>query len=292
LLAVEAIGGRTDLDPGRLLSEARAVFDAAGDRWGRALATFVEMELHFAAGRLDRGRDTFTEALNLFRQLDDHWGVSAVQYHLGMALHRSGLFAEALEVYRSALAEGRIGLTNTVQFALANLGHISLLLEDLDGAEGYLASAHAVARDLGAEASTLALLGEGHLARLRGDPDRAREQYTAALDRIITTETPDWAAIAVNGLGRLDAERGDLDSARARHSGAWQLVSAGTEPTHPAGVAAVEGLAGVAAARGEHRAARRLLGTAAAWRRKHGWPASPLEVGDIEAATALVTQRA
>jgi predicted ATPase len=196
LLAVEAIAGRTNPDPARLLAAARQAFDQAGDRWGQALTLFVDMELQFASGRLDEGRATFAEALNLFRELGDHWGISAVQYHYGIALHRAGLFHEAIEVYRSALSEGRIGLTNTVQYALANLGNISLLIGDLDGADAYFTSAHAVARELGADASTLALLGHGDLARLRGDSDQARNRYTAALSRIAETETPDWAAHA------------------------------------------------------------------------------------------------
>ena len=215
-----------------------------------------------------------------------------MQYHYGMALHRAGLFHEAVEVYRSALSEGRIGLTNTVQYALANLGNISLLIGDLDGADAYFTSAHAVARELGADASTLALLGQGDLARLRGDSDQARHHYTAALAGSSETETPDWAAIALNGLGRLDLEHGDLDAAHRRHTRAWQLVSSGTEPTHRAAATALEGLAAVAAARGQQRAAGRLLTTAASWRQERGWPASPLELRDLEAATALSAQRA
>jgi hypothetical protein len=58
----------------KLLAAAREAFDEAGDRWGQALTLFLEMELHFAAGRLEEGRAIFAEALNLFRQLDDHWG--------------------------------------------------------------------------------------------------------------------------------------------------------------------------------------------------------------------------
>jgi predicted ATPase len=286
LLAVEGIAGRSNPDPAQLLADARKAFGEAGDRWGHALTLFVEMELHFAAGRLEEGRAAFAEALELFRQLGDHWGISAVQYHYGMALHRAGLLHEAVEVYRSALSEGRIGLTNTVQYALANLGNISLLIGDLDGAEAYFTSAHAVARELGADASTLALLGQGDLARLRGDSDQARHHYTAALSRMTETETPDWAAIALNGLGRLDLEHGDLDTAHRRHTRAWKLVSTDTEPTHRTAATALEGLAAVAAARGQPDGAERLLTTAAAWRQERSWPASPLELRDLEAATA------
>ena len=292
LLAVEAIAGPLQPPAQELLAAARAAFHDAGDRWGSALTLFVEMELQFAAGQLESGRRTFQQALELFRELGDHWGISAVQYHLGMALHRAGQLTEALEVYRAALSEGRIGLTNTVQYALANLGHISLLIGDLDGADAYFTSAHAVARELGAEASPLALLGQGHLARLRDQPDAAVGHYTAALEQLVPAETPDWAAIAHNGLAHLAHQRGDSTTARRHYREAWTLVTDAGTPRHPAAAAALEGLAGVAVDRGHHRTARRFLDTAASWRTTRAWPPSPLELRDLDHVTTSLTGRA
>ncbi|HEY5846019.1 MAG TPA: tetratricopeptide repeat protein, partial [Microlunatus sp.] len=292
LLAVEAIAGPLQPPAQELLAAARAAFHDFGDRWGLALTLFVEMELQFAAGQLESGRRTFQQALDLFRELGDHWGISAVQYHLGMALHRAGLLTEALEVYRAALSEGRIGLTNTVQYALANLGHISLLIGDLDGANAYFSSAHAVARELGGEASPLALLGQGHLARLRCQPDDAAAHYTAALEQLVQAETPDWAAIAHNGLAHLAHQRGDSTTARQHHREAWTLVTEAGTPRHPAAAAALEGLAGVAVDRGHHRTARRFLDTAASWRTARGWPPSPLELRDLDHVTTSLSGRA
>ncbi|MFL6131740.1 MAG: BTAD domain-containing putative transcriptional regulator [Nocardioidaceae bacterium] len=283
LLAVESIAGRTDPDPHVLLAAARGSFEDTDDRWGRALALFVEMELLFATGKLEDGRAVFARALAEFRELGDHWGISAVQYHHGMALHRAGVLTEALEIYRSALSEGRIGLTNTVQYALANLGHISLLIGDLDAAGAYFKSAHTVARELGADASVLAWLGEGHLARLRDHPETAHERYTAALAGMAQTETPDWAATALNGLGRLAHQSGDVPSAHRHHATAWDLLASGGPPAYPAGATTLEGLAAVAADRGQVGAAKRLLDTATSWRHERGWPASPLEQRDVDA---------
>ena len=136
-------------------------------------------------------------------------------------------------MYRAALSEGRIGLTNTVQYALANLGHISLLIGDLDGADAYFTSAHAVARELGAEASPLALLGQGHLARLRDQPDAAAAHYTAALEQLVQAETPDWAAIALNGLAHLAHQRGDSTTARRHFREAWTVGHRSGDPASP-----------------------------------------------------------
>ncbi len=60
--------------------------------------------------------------MSIFRTLDDHWGVSAIHYHLGLALHRAGRLEAALDAYEEALTEGRrVGRANTVQYALANI---------------------------------------------------------------------------------------------------------------------------------------------------------------------------
>jgi tetratricopeptide (TPR) repeat protein len=246
LLAVEAIAAPLQPSADELLTAARTAFHDTGDRWGSALTLFVEMELQFAAGHLDSGRTTYRQALELFRELGDHWGISAVQYHLGMALHRAGLLTEALEVYRAALSEGRIGLTNTVQYALANLGHISLLIGDLDGADAYFSSAHAVARELGGESSPLALLGPGDLVRLQGQPNDAAPHYTAALEELVQADTPDWTATALNGLAHLAHQRGDDTLARRHYRAAWTLVTDAGTPRHPAAATVLEGLAGVA----------------------------------------------
>ena len=75
-------------------------------------------------------------------------GVSAIQFHLGMALHRAGRLAEALAMYEGALASVRdVGPANTVQYALAGAGHVPLLLGDLDRAAQLFAESHAVARN-------------------------------------------------------------------------------------------------------------------------------------------------
>ena len=90
------------------------------------------------------------------------------------------------------------------------------------------------------------------------------------------TEKPEWTAAALVGLGQVAEADGDLDSAEFFHRRAWQ-----TAPGH---AAALEGLACVAAARGDAEAAARLLGAAAAWRRRRHRPAGRLERADATRA--------
>jgi predicted ATPase/DNA-binding SARP family transcriptional activator len=283
LLAVEAVTGTDTADAARMLAEAAEAF--AADEWGRALVLFVDMELHATTGRLDEATALADRALGRFRDLGDHWGISAVQYHLGLALHRAGRLARARDVYGAALAEGRrIGLANTVQYLLAGLGHIAVLLGDDDGAERLLAEALGVAHELGTDASPVAALGQGLLARRRGRLAEADDHYRRAESAFTGAENLDWAAVAVAGRGFVAELSGDFDTAEHRHRRAWHLAerAGGTG----VGAVAVEGLACVAAGRGDGPTAAALLGAAARWRTGHGRPAAPAEQADIDRGAA------
>ena len=116
-------------------------------------------------------------------------------------LHRAGRLETALEVYEEALTEERrIGRANTVQYALANMGHVTLLLGDRERAQRHFAEAHAVARELGADGNPLACLGEALLGRERGDLAHARERYAEALRLLNAQDKPDWTSAALAGL--------------------------------------------------------------------------------------------
>jgi predicted ATPase/DNA-binding SARP family transcriptional activator len=285
LMAVEGIGRPDMTDPIRMLTEANEQFVHTGDEWGQALGLFVEMELHCVAGSIDDATDVAHRALTYFRRLGDHWGISAVQYHLGLALHRAGRLSDALQTYETALGEGRlVGMANTIQYLLANMGHVALMLGDADSAERHFAEASRAAHDLGAEGSPLAALGEGQLARHRGDLDRAERHFTEALRMLSAPEVRDWAATAASGLGFVAELTGDLTAAESHHRRAYQLATDAGHTGAAARAVAIEGLACIAAARGDGQGAATLLGTAARWRAEAHRPPSPLELHDIERA--------
>ncbi|MGY1638911.1 AfsR/SARP family transcriptional regulator [Geodermatophilus sp. SYSU D00742] len=274
LLAVENIGADDPAEAFTLLEGADRQFTRAGDAWCAALADFVRMELHAGTGDLTAATTVGHRALLAFRALGDQWGVSAIQFHLGMALHRAGRLEEALEMYEGSLASVRdVGPANTVQYALAGAGHVTLLLGDPDRAARLFADSHAVARQLGAAGNPRAAVGEGWLARERGDPAAARERFSAAQQLLSGLTEPEWTAAALVGLGHV-AEDDDLDSAAFSHRRAWQ--------TAPGYAPALEGLACVAVARGDAADAARLLGAAVSWRQRRHRPASRLERADAE----------
>ncbi len=281
LLAVEGVAGSDVADSLALLDEADVRFATEGDHWGQALTLFVRMELHFAVGAADEATGCGERALTMFRALDDHWGISAVQYHLGLALHRTGDWAQARTVYLGALAEGRrVGLANTVQYALANLGHVELALGDPEQAARYFAEAHAAAVHLGAEGNPVAALGEGLLVRRRGAYDAARRYYATA--ERLAGEKPDWVAAALCGLAYAAEHDGDLHEAEELFGRAWRLAAEANLPQTAAIV--LEGLACVTAVRGDARAAASLLGAAARRREAGHAPPTPAERDDIDRA--------
>ena len=278
LLAVEGIGGDDAASAFDLLAEADREFRRVDDAWCSALVQFVQMELHAAAGQMADARSSGNRALAVFRRLGDQWGVSAIQFHLGVALHRSGHLGEALAMYEGALASGReVGPANTIQYALAGAGHVALQLGEAERAAHFFAESHAVARELGAEGNPRAAVGEGLLARAQGHLAEAHERLAVAQRMLAGQDEPEWSATTLIGLGHLAELSGDLDSAEFSHRRAWQ--------TAPGQAAALEGLACVAAARGEAQHAARLLGAASWWRGKRHRPLSRLDLVDVERAT-------
>jgi predicted ATPase len=285
LLAVEGTAGADRAESPAMLDEAAAEFDRVGDDWGRALVLFVRSELHFLTSDADAGIVCSQQALNLFRALEDHWGVSAVQYHHGLALHRAGRLRAALSAHEAVLAEGRRGRTKAVQYALADMGHIALALGDLDQAARHFAEARVVARQSGTEEIAPASLGEGQLARALGDLATAAQHYQKALRLLADRATPEWKAAALVGLGFVAELTGNLNAAETYHRSAWQAAAQSVTAAAAAAMA-LEGLACAAAARGDGETAATLLGSAARWRQWQHRPPLGIEQHDIDRAAA------
>jgi predicted ATPase/DNA-binding SARP family transcriptional activator len=242
LLAVEGIATVDPLASLATLDEAEAVFRTGDDRWGLAFCRFVRMELQFAAGALDEATGCAAAAVAAFRELDDRWGVSAVQYHHGLALQRAGRWHEARAAFQGTLAEGRrLSLANTVQYALAHLGHVAIVLSDTRLAERCFVESHVAAVQLGAAGNPVAAVGEAVLARERGDWAAAGAHYARARD--LTADRLDWLAVALGGMAAVAVHDGDRAAAAALYGRAWR-TAAETTAAGPA-AAALEGLAEV-----------------------------------------------
>ena len=76
------------------------------------------------------------------------------------------------------------------------MGNIALQTGDPERALRCFTEAHQVARQLGAEGSALAALGDAARRRHGRDLDGARSAYTRALELLAAHPKPDWTATA------------------------------------------------------------------------------------------------
>jgi tetratricopeptide (TPR) repeat protein/transcriptional regulator with XRE-family HTH domain len=162
------------LDIARRLDDDRKIARSLGYR-GR----------HFGyAGRRREAISSFEEAAALKRKLGDDAGAAMEFRNIGILHRQSGRFAEALDVYRTALA-----LAETASDAKAavytgvNMVEPLLRLRRLDDAEQYLSDAEA--RLDAADAYNRARIDNyrGTVARERGNPADALSAHTACFEQ-------------------------------------------------------------------------------------------------------------
>ncbi|MER7501352.1 BTAD domain-containing putative transcriptional regulator [Nonomuraea pusilla] len=216
------LGGDMDLAERECLLAAER-FRAVGERWGMMAATSELADLAGLTGR----RERFTELMDESLRLADE---------LGAVDDRAELLCRR--------ADG------------------VLLMGDAEAAESGYAQALELAARLGsASAVERARYGLAEVARRRGDHGRARAAYEELLAAGDGSFGSGLAAVqARTGLGWIAAAEGDAEEAAARQREA--LATALDLRSRPHAAGAVEGLAGVAALRGNHERAALLLGAA------------------------------
>ncbi|NKY99403.1 AfsR/SARP family transcriptional regulator [Nocardiopsis alborubida] len=269
-----------------LVTQALAVFRERGDRWGLAASLTARASHALGRGNLVEAGALGREALALFRGLGDRWGQMNALTVLAMPAEVTGRLADAARFRREALG----------------------MAEELG---------------LWSEAAG-AVAGLGRIALLEGDLDRADELHRRALDLVRGQGDVPGEQYARLGLG-LSARRGGRLEEAERHmrpiarwsarvgwlpGAALALAELGFSAElrgdaaealrlHREGLAAARGsgdpralalaLEGVAAAHtltGRHGAAAGLLGTAEALREGAGAPMPAGERSDVDRAAA------
>ena len=289
LLAVEGVNGDAG-ESARLLADAESWFSSRGDRWGLGVIAFVRMETELKAGREAEARRQGETAAEVFRGVDDPWGLSAVLYHLGWGLSQFGQYADAVSVLQEAVdVASSADLHNTAQWAVVDQGIALLHLGDTAAAADRFARADAAARDTGDRVGTvLAAYGRGLRALLQRD-------WPAALDLLRTAQagferlgTPVYVGAALLGLARCQEE---LEPSRAG-VGYTAVAEVGRSAGEPGlSAAANEGLAQVAAAGGDLTSARRLVAAAHQIRREAHRPPTPTQQLDLDRLHRLLEGR-
>jgi predicted ATPase len=284
LVAVEGVAGG-DI-PGFLaeVAAARATLRAHGDRWGQALADFVEMEILLRNGAHERALPLGESATAAFEELGDDWGRSAVPMHLGAGLRLVGRPHDAVGALDRALRVCReAGLQNNVARVCAELGGAAADIGDTNEADRWYAECERVARELGNDTMlSLAWLGYGTVARLRRDPVTSRRWFEQALGITSAAGVTSQAVAALTGLAATQLDAGEVDDASSTLAQAWEAAADVGDTGIRAAI--LEQRARLALARGEHGQPAALLAEANTLRRSADRPRTAIELRDIEAS--------
>ena len=264
------------------------------DPWVRAAGHATSGHLAMNGGQLDEAAADLARGYAAFTAIGDRWGIIVALAGLAeVALARDDP-DEAVRVLEEARGLAAAGLHgNFADMMLIKLGQARARQGDIEAARDDLERGVRIAERIGErDDAASGYLELAELARQVGELDRARELVQQA----VAVAEPSLrrpgmcavAAAAYSKLGGLDEQHGDLTSAAGWHAKAIGLVAESDEvfmPSHPSVALVVEGLAALAAARGQHRRAAELLGLA---HTLHGFR----DKASAEAARATATSSA
>jgi len=206
-----------------------------------------------------------------FQVIGDRWGMILCLSGMAEVAMAQGRPDEALRILAEARGHAAAGLQgNFSDMMLIMMGRARARTGDIDGARADLERGVRIAGRIGAlddEANGELVLGQ--LASQARDFSRARQHLERA--REITEghiRRPGMSTIAMttfSKLGGLAEQQGDLDAAAGWHVKAVTVARESPEifvPAHPNLAEVVEGVAALAAARGQPTRAAELLGLA------------------------------
>jgi predicted ATPase/DNA-binding SARP family transcriptional activator len=261
------------------------------DPWLRAASEVFGGHLAMHDGRIDEAAGGLAAGYAAFGELGDRWGMIMSLTGLADVELARGAPVQAVRLLNEARKHASEGLAgNFGEMISISLGRALALAGDFDAARAELEHGIEVAERIGQRddrANGYVELCE--LARRQGDLGRAREQLDRALEVIgPNLRRPDLigtAAMVYSRAGCLAEQQDDLDEAARWHAKALALLaeeSASLLPSNSVLATVVEGLAALAAARGDDVAAAERLGLADAL---HGFRnASSLELARAQTA--------
>ncbi|GLZ15246.1 SARP family transcriptional regulator [Actinomadura sp. NBRC 104425] len=263
------VAGRFDL-----AAEALAEIERHPQPWARAMGLVVRGELGLYSGEIDAAFADITAGYRGFRDLGDRLGM---QIGLGgliqVALAR-GQAETALRLVEEALGYTIQGV-NPDQGASfrVHLGRIRAQIGDVQGGREEIERAIRTLERIGEHADAAGgYLTLCELSRSTGDTATARRMLDAAYalvePRMVRADFVQVAALTLSKLGCLAAQEGDLSAAAHWHGRAMDVARDAVWLSNQSIATLVEGLAALASARGDHRRAAELLGTA---RTLHGY---------------------
>jgi tetratricopeptide (TPR) repeat protein len=240
---------------------------AGADPWVRAQARLTRGRLRLTLGGDETDVDLDAEiALAEFRTLGDRMGISLALTFLADRLAMRGEFARACEHYEeAAVALTEIGASEDVVGLRARQAQLYWLLGEERSSASAMAEAQRCASGIAwPDALAELALAQAQLARLRGEPEQAREHLSTV--RAVLGEGGMADSVRAPTMDLYGYLTEDLDKARACRAEALRAATA-VEHAHAPTIANVLiGIADLALRQGHHEQAVRLLGASDAVR--------------------------
>ncbi|MGI5131544.1 BTAD domain-containing putative transcriptional regulator [Pseudonocardia sp. CA-107938] len=281
------LSGIGELEAGeRLAAAAHATFRELGDPWGTAAAAREVSMYAMSRGRIEAARQAGEESARLFDELGDQWGRTSAAEVLGNLDEIAGDHESAARRHRDGLrCAEELQLWPAVIDHLSRLGRIAALTGNPALADDRHRRALDLAREQGYESkAAYAQLGLGMVARRTGRLAEAQDHLAELHEWYRDAGYEPGKAITLAELGFLAEQRGDAAAAGRLHA---EGLDAARRSGDPRAVAlAFEGLAGERVLGGDHRAAARLLGAAAAVRAGVDGTEVSSDRGDVDRITA------
>ncbi|MGI8618978.1 MAG: protein kinase domain-containing protein [Gemmatimonadaceae bacterium] len=255
----------------------------------RTKALYAAGVLADAQGEYDAGREFFEQALAIFRETGDAWGIANSLNNLGVLAVRRREYAAARSLYEESLSLWR-ELKNmpVVALSLGNLGNLAMLEGTLDrGRSLYEESLRAFQGLADRQGMALALNHLGDVARAQGDSDTASGYYEKSLAMLQEIGNKSGAGSVMLDLADVDLQRSDPHGAGAKLEEALGIFAALGDRQAIARV--LEGFAGLAAVCGNAERALELAGAAGAIREELGAPLPDAERARLERRLGPVT---
>ena len=247
--------------------ELESVATATHDPWVRHVAEVCLGYVALNEGRVDDALRRLVRGYEGFRGLGERWGMNTTLAGLlELALIR-GDATEAVRLGEEAYAYASQDGPERAALTLIPLGRARA--ETGDTARGLAEMRQGVraAERVGQAGNAIeGYVAMSRLARAAGDFGAARPLLARALELVETTAPRDDStravALAYSALGCLAEQEGDLTGSAGWHARAVREIGAEAIAHQQAIAAVAEGVAALAAARGEHERAAELLGCA------------------------------
>lgn len=224
----------------------------------------------------------FEEALQLYRELNDKWGIAATLNGIGYVLHEQGDFDRATALYEESLSLFReLGDKRAAAYLLNNLGNVAKEQADYPRAARIHEGALALFRQLTDKRALSASLNNlGEIAQHTGEYDRAEIFHRESLE--LKRELADTRGIALSlgNLGDVARYRGKYASAATLYQESLALHRDNGDKRNIAHC--LEALAEVACAQSNAAHAVFLCAAAATLREKIGAPLPRANQADYE----------